>query len=658
MKSESKGKTDRLSLLQSIWNNQFTSYGFAHLCNDVPEGVLCLLYRDERINVLYKHKGMLHVLVTAQDVLEKYPDALWRKLEQVDKNGDLLTSSFGPINVTWLENQQNLIEDERKAVKQKETCSLKNAKKHGRGKDKMNTVTQDESGGANKDLGDEAEANIAEDRGPASPKDGVLGANIAEDREPASAKDGVLVPSQDNMLRDGFMKFLKEYLLDGKPYFRDQVEFMHFKGISHLIICYGWIKTYDKELAVSICSNYFRAAEDLKLCFCDYFHSIMQENSVDTDIVELSTKIKLTICCLPLHKRFMSFEEFAAENCMYIVYELEGRFVNSTSYVGRLMALGYLHCILKTHKSGYSWYGEFGKSHMSVKIVKGVMIFKIKTLATMVKLNRDNGIADFDKYKEILFPLFKRHDVEGYPVYFDEFVKDFLAMPDPIESPVEFEKFQKYMGAHLFAKAPLVRSGLVTNTYQVCESLVFTRPPPGGWPVYAPLDFHDEDLPQWDREQLGAAMSEVYTYRNTSYDKTITQNRYDRHTYWYALMLGRHGVQHLHWYTKKGNVQTIKDFVIADLIVAHDLKGLLANVIYKIMKITNFDGPFSSVWRTFVASETFGDSAVEAGETEGTFEEPAWDAAVEAGETEAPGPATAAIPGDQELTMSMAPPSS
>lgn len=48
----------------------------------------------------------------------------------------------------------------------------------------------------------------------------------------------------------------------------------------------------------------FRAAEDLKLCFCDYFHSIIQENSVDTDKVELYTKIKLTICCLPLHKRF------------------------------------------------------------------------------------------------------------------------------------------------------------------------------------------------------------------------------------------------------------------------------------------------------------------------------------------------------------------
>ncbi|XP_022685192.1 uncharacterized protein LOC105914899 [Setaria italica] len=82
MKSESKGKTDRWSLLQSIWNNQFTSYGFAHLCNDVPEGVVCLLYRDERINVLYKHKGMLHVVVTAQDVLQNYPDALWRKLEK------------------------------------------------------------------------------------------------------------------------------------------------------------------------------------------------------------------------------------------------------------------------------------------------------------------------------------------------------------------------------------------------------------------------------------------------------------------------------------------------------------------------------------------------------------------------------------------------
>ncbi|RCV37367.1 hypothetical protein SETIT_8G057100v2 [Setaria italica] len=282
MKSESKGKTDRLSLLQSIWNNQFTSYGFAHLCNDVPEGVLCLLYRDERINVLYKHKGMLHVLVTAQDVLENYPDALWRKLEKVDEDGDLLTSSFGPINVTWRENERNLIEDERKAVKQKETRRLKNAKKRGRRKDKKNTVTQDESGEANKDLGDEEEANTAGDRGPASPKDGVLG------------------PSQDNMLRDGFMKFLKEYLLDGKSYFRDQVELMHLKGTSHLIICYGWIKTYDKELAVSICSNYFRAAEDLKLCFCDYFHSIIQENSVDTDKVELYTKIKLTICCLPL----------------------------------------------------------------------------------------------------------------------------------------------------------------------------------------------------------------------------------------------------------------------------------------------------------------------------------------------------------------------
>lgn len=34
-----------------------------------------------------QHKGMLHVVVTAQDVLQNYPDALWRKLEKVSNSG-------------------------------------------------------------------------------------------------------------------------------------------------------------------------------------------------------------------------------------------------------------------------------------------------------------------------------------------------------------------------------------------------------------------------------------------------------------------------------------------------------------------------------------------------------------------------------------------
>uniref|UniRef100_I1QLN3 MINDY deubiquitinase domain-containing protein n=1 Tax=Oryza glaberrima TaxID=4538 RepID=I1QLN3_ORYGL len=78
--------------------NQFTSYGYQSLCQGLGKDEYAILYRgDDIFNLIREKDGSILILETDTDILDAYPNARWRILEEVDEEPIYLNCKYIPL---------------------------------------------------------------------------------------------------------------------------------------------------------------------------------------------------------------------------------------------------------------------------------------------------------------------------------------------------------------------------------------------------------------------------------------------------------------------------------------------------------------------------------------------------------------------------------
>ncbi|KAL0343676.1 UNVERIFIED_CONTAM: Ubiquitin carboxyl-terminal hydrolase MINDY-1 [Sesamum angustifolium] len=107
------GFKDRLSvkqgeLIRNFVNNsasQLTVYGLFCLQDKVKEHELCVFFRNNHFNTMFKYEGALYILVTDQGYINQ-PDLVWEKLNEVNGDTVYLMGNFKEFKIdasngTW-----------------------------------------------------------------------------------------------------------------------------------------------------------------------------------------------------------------------------------------------------------------------------------------------------------------------------------------------------------------------------------------------------------------------------------------------------------------------------------------------------------------------------------------------------------------------------
>ncbi|KAK3134549.1 hypothetical protein QOZ80_6AG0550610 [Eleusine coracana subsp. coracana] len=90
--------------------NQLTVYGLFCLQEGLKERELCVFFRNNHFNTMFKYNGDLYLLATDQGFISQ-TDLVWQKLDEVNGDGVFLTSNFTPFkaetprNESWNEQQ-------------------------------------------------------------------------------------------------------------------------------------------------------------------------------------------------------------------------------------------------------------------------------------------------------------------------------------------------------------------------------------------------------------------------------------------------------------------------------------------------------------------------------------------------------------------------
>lgn len=92
--------------------NQLTIYGLFCLQDGLKERELCVFFRNNHFNTMFKFEGELYILATDQGYLNQ-PDLVWEKLNEVNGDTLFMTSNFKEFKV---EVHDNSSWDERNVV--------------------------------------------------------------------------------------------------------------------------------------------------------------------------------------------------------------------------------------------------------------------------------------------------------------------------------------------------------------------------------------------------------------------------------------------------------------------------------------------------------------------------------------------------------------
>ncbi|KAL5660784.1 hypothetical protein ACJX0J_027909, partial [Zea mays] len=95
-----------------LWStaNQLTVYGLFCLQEELKENELCVFFRNNHFNTMFKYNGSLYLLATDQGFISQ-TDLVWQRLDEVNGDGGFLTSNFTPFkaetprNDSWNEQQ-------------------------------------------------------------------------------------------------------------------------------------------------------------------------------------------------------------------------------------------------------------------------------------------------------------------------------------------------------------------------------------------------------------------------------------------------------------------------------------------------------------------------------------------------------------------------
>ncbi|XP_051114739.1 uncharacterized protein LOC127240228 [Andrographis paniculata] len=97
----------------NISASQLTVYGLFCLQDRVKERELCVFFRNNHFNTMFKYEGELYILVTDQGYINQ-PDLVWEKLNEVNGDSVYMTGDFKEFkmddnsNNTW--NEQNAMD--------------------------------------------------------------------------------------------------------------------------------------------------------------------------------------------------------------------------------------------------------------------------------------------------------------------------------------------------------------------------------------------------------------------------------------------------------------------------------------------------------------------------------------------------------------------
>ncbi|XP_073047772.1 uncharacterized protein [Primulina eburnea] len=111
---------DRISirqgeLIQKFMKNsasQLTKYGLLCLQDKVKERELCVFFRNNHFNTMFKYEGELYILATDQGYINQ-PDLVWEKLNEVNGDTVFMTGNF---NVFKVDDNSNSTWDEQNAM--------------------------------------------------------------------------------------------------------------------------------------------------------------------------------------------------------------------------------------------------------------------------------------------------------------------------------------------------------------------------------------------------------------------------------------------------------------------------------------------------------------------------------------------------------------
>ncbi|WVZ78551.1 hypothetical protein U9M48_026243 [Paspalum notatum var. saurae] len=110
---EDKATEQQWELIDSFLQttaNQLTVYGLFCLQDGLNERELCVFFRNNHFNTMFKYNGSLYLLATDQGFISQ-TDLVWQKLDEVNGDGVFLTSNFTPFkaetprNDSWNEQQ-------------------------------------------------------------------------------------------------------------------------------------------------------------------------------------------------------------------------------------------------------------------------------------------------------------------------------------------------------------------------------------------------------------------------------------------------------------------------------------------------------------------------------------------------------------------------
>ncbi|KAJ1261004.1 hypothetical protein BS78_10G275000 [Paspalum vaginatum] len=111
--SEDKATEQQWELIDNFLRttaNQLTVYGLFCLQEGLNERELCVFFRNNHFNTMFKYNGSLYLLATDQGFISQ-TDLVWQKLDEVNGDGVFLTSNFTPFkaetprNDSWNEQQ-------------------------------------------------------------------------------------------------------------------------------------------------------------------------------------------------------------------------------------------------------------------------------------------------------------------------------------------------------------------------------------------------------------------------------------------------------------------------------------------------------------------------------------------------------------------------
>ncbi|KAL9177784.1 hypothetical protein ABFS82_01G081400 [Erythranthe guttata] len=85
---------DRRELIKNFINgSQLTVYGLSCLQDEVTEREICVFFRNNHFNTMFKYEGELYILATDQGFID-LPDLVWEKLNEVNGDTVYMTCDF------------------------------------------------------------------------------------------------------------------------------------------------------------------------------------------------------------------------------------------------------------------------------------------------------------------------------------------------------------------------------------------------------------------------------------------------------------------------------------------------------------------------------------------------------------------------------------